>query len=358
MDGETASRMKNGSLWPDNNGAHINAHGGSILEHGGVWYWYGEHKTSGWDGRLAWVGVHVYSSTDLEHWTDRGIALAVTDEPGSPICRGERIERPKVIFCRKTGKFVMYFHSANDDHSRAEMGVAVSDTPTGPFQLLYVERAEKGTWPLDVTPDEQDPDRIARAPKWNEPHSPQWRESVNQGAVLGRDLAIGQAVRDQTLFVDSDGKAYHIYTSEDNSTMHIAELAGDYLHHTGRYTRLLRGKWQEAPVLFKHGKFYYLLNSECTGWRPNPAHGLRAENILGPWQDFGNPCRGRDPETDSGPETTFDCQGACAFSVDGKQYVMLDRWNMKDFIDSRYVWLPVEFHADNTFSLTWTPSAF
>ena len=65
-----------------------------------------------------------------------------------------------------------------------------------------------------------------------------------------------------------------------------------------------------------------------------------------PWLDFGNPCRGRDPETDSGPETTFDCQGACPFSVNGKQYVMLDRWNMNDFIDSRYFWLPIEFTGD------------
>ena len=30
---------------------------------------------------------------------------------------------------------------------------------------------------------------------------------------------------------------------------------------------------------------------------------------------------------------------------------MLDRWNMKNFIDSRYVWLPVEFHDDGTFTV-------
>ena len=40
--------MKNGQLYFDTNGNHINAHGGSLLEHNGVWYWYGEHKTPIW----------------------------------------------------------------------------------------------------------------------------------------------------------------------------------------------------------------------------------------------------------------------------------------------------------------------
>ena len=39
--------------------------------------------------------------------------------------------------------------------------------------------------------------------------------------------------RDMTLFVDDDGKAYHIYSSEDNLTLQIAELSDDYLSHTG-----------------------------------------------------------------------------------------------------------------------------
>ncbi len=41
-----------------------------------------------------------------------------------------------------------------------------------------------------------------------------------------------------TLFVDDDGKAYHIYSSEDNLTLQIAELADDYLSHTGKYIRI------------------------------------------------------------------------------------------------------------------------
>lgn len=345
--------MKNGQLYFDTNGNHINAHGGSLLEHNGVWYWYGEHKTEGFEGRLAWYGVHVYSSTDFENWTDCGCALPVVDDPESPICRGQRIERPKVIFCEKTGEFVMYFHSANDDHSRADMGIAVSKSPTGPFELIFCDRAEKGIWPLDVTPRDKDPERIAACPKWEESHAGDWRFRIDRSAIVGRDLERGQGVRDQTLYVDDDGKAWHIYTSEDNSTMHIAELTDDYRAHTGLYTRIVRNRWQEAPVLFKRDGIYYMLTSGCTGWLPNAAHGLYAKNLLGPWFEFENPCRGEDPSTGTGPETTWDCQSACPFFINGQQYVMLDRWIMKNFIDSRYVWLPVEFHDDGTFTLTW-----
>lgn len=41
-----------------------------------------------------------------------------------------------------------------------------------------------------------------------------------------------------TLFVDDDGTAYHIYSSEENLTLHIAELSDDYLSHTGKYIRI------------------------------------------------------------------------------------------------------------------------
>ena len=35
-----------GELWPDNNGVHINAHGGGILFHEGVYYWFGQHMVA------------------------------------------------------------------------------------------------------------------------------------------------------------------------------------------------------------------------------------------------------------------------------------------------------------------------
>ena len=58
-----------GQLWPDNNGVHINAHGGGMLYYEGVYYWFGESRDRGTRG------VSCYSSKDLFHWKDEGLAL-------------------------------------------------------------------------------------------------------------------------------------------------------------------------------------------------------------------------------------------------------------------------------------------
>lgn len=93
--------IRPGEIWNDNNGVPINAHGGGILHHAGLYWWFGEHKIAGEAGNRAQVGVHVYSSADLMAWRDEGLALAVDDSPGSEIPPGCIIERPKVILvCR------------------------------------------------------------------------------------------------------------------------------------------------------------------------------------------------------------------------------------------------------------------
>ena len=62
--------------------------------------------------------------------------------------------------------------------------------------------------------------------------------------------------RDMNLFVDDDGKAYHIYASEDNSTLHISELTDDYTACSGNYARFFVGRFMEAPAMFKKdGKY-------------------------------------------------------------------------------------------------------
>lgn len=67
--------------------------------------------------------------------------------------------------------------------------------------------------------------------------------------ILGRDMEQGQMARDMNLFVDDDGKAYHIYSSEENSTLHIAELDPTYTGYTGKYIGpLLTGSWKLGHV--------------------------------------------------------------------------------------------------------------
>lgn len=350
---EMDSPMINGQLWPDNNGVHINAHGGHIINHHGTWYWYGEHKAEGWDGRLAWHGVHAYSSTDLTHWHDCDLVLRVVDDPKSPICKGCRIERPKVIFCELTGKFVMYFHSTDAGHTLARCGVAVADNPLGPFEFLYAERPEKGRWPLDVSDDDKNPASRSACPPETSLCNGENPETIRWN-VLGRDFATGQMARDMTLFIDDDNAAYHVYASEHNSTLHISQLSEDYLTHTGVYNRAFKHRWMEAPVMFKRNGRYYLLMSGCTGWKPNAARGAYADHVFGPWTEFGNPCDGVNPDNGLGSDFTFGGQGACTFQIQGTQIIMLDLWNPESFIDSRYIWLPVIFENGGTFRLRFT----
>ena len=62
--------------------------------------------------------------------------------------------------------------------------------------------------------------------------------------------------RDMTLYKDDDGRAYHIFASENNSTLHVCELTDDYLDYTGRWTRIAALDWTEAPAVCRHGEWY------------------------------------------------------------------------------------------------------
>ena len=64
----------------------------------------------------------------MTEWKDEGIALKVEDTPGSDIEDGCILERPKVLFCEKTGKFVMFFHLElkGMKYSAARTGIAAT----------------------------------------------------------------------------------------------------------------------------------------------------------------------------------------------------------------------------------------
>ena len=70
---------------------------------------------------------------------------------------------------------------------------------------------------------------------------------------------------------------------------------------------------------------------------------LIADNIWGPWTELGNPCVGE------GAELTFQSQSTYVLPVTGKENAFIylgDRWNPKDAIDGRYIWLPIQFENE------------
>ena len=165
----------------------------------------------------------------------------------------------------------------------------------------------------------------------------------------------GEMARDQTLFVDDDAKAYHLYTSEDNKTLHISELNDEYLRPSGKFTRVFENRFMEAPAICKSNGKYYFLASGCTFWAPNAARSAVADSILGPWEELGNPCVGINPNNGIGPEKTFGGQSTFILPVQSKNnafIAMFDIWNPDDAIDGRYVWLPMQFSKDG-FLIEW-----
>ena len=342
---QTSKQIIPGEIWKDNTGTHINAHGGGVLYHKGVYYWYGEHKIAGKIGNTAQVGVGCYSSRDLYNWKNEGIVLKVNETDSlSDIAKGCVLERPKVIYNAKTKKFVMWFHLElkGKGYLAARSGVAVSDHPTGPFIFLKSFRPNAGCWPVNVQPCHKKP----VSPDVKDSYCggkgclPAHVDSVN---ILGRDFKGGQMARDMNLFVDDDGTAYHIYSSEENSTTHISKLTDDYLSYSGQYFRVFPGRYMEGATLFKRGGKYYIIASDCTGWAPNAARSAVADDIFGTWIELGNPAVGKDSEL------TFHSQSTFVLQVQGKKdsYIYMgDRWTPDNPIDGRYVWLPIVFEGD------------
>jgi len=347
---QSAGLIKPGEIWPDNNGVHINAHSGGMLFYEGSYYWFGEFKSDRSNSAL--VGVTCYSSANLSDWRNEGIALAVEkDNPTSDITRGCVIERPKVIYNKQTGMFVMWFHLElkGQGYAAARAGLAVCEKVTGPYRYIRSYRPNAGKWPLDYPNAwKKTAPNAAELKGW----SPEWYKAVQEGLFVCRDFEGGQMSRDMTIFVDDDDTAYHIYASEENLTLNIAELSSDYQSHTGKYIRLAPTGHNEAPSIFKKDGTYYLITSGCTGWAPNAARSFSAKSIWGPWTALKNPWQGEQANI------SFDSQSTFIFPVQGKknQFIfMADRWRPKNPSHGRYIWLPIEF-KDGVPVLNWKDS--
>lgn len=350
---QSLERITPGQEWPDRKGEHINAHGGGLLFHEGKYYWYGENRPA--RGFTTEVGVEVYSSSDLMNWEDEGVALAVSEEAGHDIERGCIMERPKVVRNPKTGKFVMLFHLElkGKGYAAARVGFAESDSPVGPFRFIRSLRPNAGKWPTDFSRRDIRKAKKLKEADYKEWWTPEWREAIREGLLLARDVPGGQMSRDMTVYVDDDGKAYHIYSAEENLTLNLAELTDDYLDYTGRYVRIAPGGQNEAPTIFKRDGVYWMITSGCTGWAPNEARMFKAASLWGPWEQLPSPFVGKDAKK------SFHTQGTYIFKVEGTEdgfVFMADRWNPQSLKSSRHIWLPIDFEADGMPVIRWVDS--
>ena len=294
-----ALTITNATQFRDTSGAVVHAHGGGILKVGDYFYWFGESRNAD----SSFKAVSIYRSRDLATWEFRGNALT---QASSAELASANIERPKVMYDRATGQFVMWMHKETaSDYSQARAAVATSSTVDGAYSYRGSFR------PL--------------------------------GQYMSRDL---------TVFTDDDGSGYLISAANENYDLNVYRLTADFTG-VSSLVRSWPGGHREAPALFKRNGVYFMLTSAATGWSPNQQKYSSATALTGPWSGWQN----------VGDGTGFGSQTTYVLPVQGSQttsYLYLgDRWGPgfgAAYADSQYVWLPLRFPTSTTLAMDWSPT--
>ncbi len=183
-----------------------------------------------------------YSSTDMVNWTDHGAILSykVFEWSRGDAWAGQCIYRK--------GKFY-YYLPVNQKNGGNAIGVAVSDSPTGPFK-----------------------------------------------DALGKPLLTGYGYIDPTVYIDDDGQAnlywgnpnlWHVKLNEDmisyNQEFGIVkeDLKDENFGYRAKKIDNRTAAYEEGPWLFKRNSLYYLLYP--AGGVPEHLAYSTAKSITGPW---------------------------------------------------------------------------
>lgn len=316
--------IPSGIIFNDTDGQPLHAHGaGLIMPHShpggsdGKFFLVGASRKlrngSMWCSR----GVNLYSSYDLQHWTfvsqifhNSQIVVHGNITVAAPF----RLERPKVLYNRRTASYVLWFHLDDAAFRLGYVGVATSTDIAGPFTFVSG-----------------------------------WRPD-------------GQRSLDMTLYEEPDGSAAFLIRSVDNKFAGISRLSDTYTNTTGdgivtRTPCAVEGLavWRESPGAL------YLLGSHLTGWHANPAMLFRSSTggFAGArWELLGNPTH-KGYSYDSQPTFVapipIRMPGSSSSTVARRRLLlyMADRWNEGSESgggsvgSASYVWLPMVRNASD-----------
>ncbi len=274
--------IKNGVLWTDTDGKTVQAHGGNIIQVGKMWYLIGEDRSDSWN-----PDVNLYSSENLRDWKFEGKILE-NKVTHPALGRSRMIERPKLMYNKQTEKFVIWCHWESKNYGASEAGVFESSNVQGPYNTVWT----------------------------------------------GRPL--GTKSRDCNIFVDNDGTAYFISTTDENTNLGLFELSPDYRQAISK-TVLCEGMRREAPAIVNIDGTYHMISSACTGWDPNQALITTSKNLKEGWS----------PMRKIGDRIAFDTQASSILTIKGTKgttYIYVgDRWMDPDLPNSKIIMLPIEF---------------
>ncbi len=213
----------------------------AAIVHEGTVYLYAGHDEAADDFNFydlnEWL---VYSSEDMVNWKEHPVPLKASDFKWAKgdAWAAEVIERD--------GKFYWYVTvEHNDEHPGKGIGVAVSDSPTGPFK----DAIGKALITNDMTTEYTD--------------------------ITWDDI-------DPTVFIDDDGQAYLYW---GNTVCYWAKLKDNMIELDGEIHAITDlPKFTEAPYIHKKGDWYYL--SYAYDFPEKTAYAM-SKSIEGPWEYKG-----------------------------------------------------------------------
>ena len=179
----------------------------------------------------------VYSSSDMVDWDEHPVPLKVTDFAwaNGDAWASQVIER--------NGKFYWYVAVSHGSIHGKAIGIAVSDSPTGPFK-----------------------DALGKALITN--------DMTTQTKISWDDI-------DPSVIIDADGQAYLFW---GNTVCNYVKLKANMIEMDGPIQTIDIPKFTEAPWIHKHKNWYYL--SYATGFPEKIAYAM-SKSVNGPWEYKG-----------------------------------------------------------------------
>lgn len=213
----------------------------AAIVHGDTVYLYTGHDEANPDQRYTMKDWLCFSSTDMKSWKPHGPLLAVKDFAWA------KSDAYAAHVTEKDGKFYWYIstrHADDENHRGMAIGVAVADSPTGPFKdargsaLVTAEMTPKGT------------------------HS--WEDI------------------DPAVYVDDDGTPWLFW---GNVNCYYVKLKPNMIELDGEIHEVAGlENFTEAPWIHKKDDLYYL--TYASGF-PEKISYATASSIQGPWTSRG-----------------------------------------------------------------------